>query len=77
MGDLNELLEKGAEPRTTELTESFDLAAYREKYPQRLILFVTSASGKVIFPIKVDDVSAPAGSNVTALSIRSNEEVAN
>ncbi len=74
MSDLNELLEKGAEPRTTELTESFDLAAYRDKYPKRLILFVTSASGRVIFPIDVDKVSAPTGSNVTALSIRAEEE---
>lgn len=74
MTDLNELLENGAEPRTTELTENFDLDAYRKKYPRRLVLFVTNENGRVVFPTNIDDISAPAGSRVTALAVRADEE---
>ena len=58
-----ELLERGGEPRTTELTQAFGLAEYREKYPERLILFVT-----VIAVLKWDQIELPpANSDVEVL----------
>jgi CPA1 family monovalent cation:H+ antiporter len=74
MTELNEMLENGAEPGTTELTENFGLDAYREKYPRRLILFVTNENGRVVFPTNIENISAPAGSKVTALGVRAEEE---
>jgi hypothetical protein len=74
VSDLNELLERGAEPRSTELTETFGLAEYRAKYPDRLILFVTSDDGQLRFPVEDREITAEPGSTVTALSIAAEEE---
>ncbi|HNP37191.1 MAG TPA: sodium:proton antiporter [Woeseiaceae bacterium] len=76
MNDIGELLEKGAEARSTELTDSFDLDAYTARYPNRLILFVTTESGKVRYPTGPDSLTAPAGSKVTALAVKADEQVA-
>lgn len=74
MSDLNEMLEKGAEPVTTELTESFSLEDYREKYPRRLILFVTTASGQVQYPVDMEQITAEPGATVTALAMKAEED---
>jgi CPA1 family monovalent cation:H+ antiporter len=76
MSDLNELLERGAEPRTTELTEAFGLAAYRARYPDRLILFVTDEDGRVRFPVDEKEIAAEPGTTVTALGITAEESAA-
>jgi CPA1 family monovalent cation:H+ antiporter len=76
MSDLMALLDKGAEPRTTELTESFDLAAYSERYPNRLILFVITESGKLRYPTGAGSLTAPAGSTITSLAIKADEDAA-
>jgi NhaP-type Na+/H+ or K+/H+ antiporter len=74
MSDLSEMLEKGAEPVTTELTESFSLAEYREKYPRRLILFVTTASDQVRYPVDMEKITAGPGATVTALAMKADED---
>jgi hypothetical protein len=76
MSDLNELLERGAEPRTTELTEAFGLAAYRARYPDRLILFVTDEDGRVRFTVDEKEIAAEPGTTVTALGITAEESAA-
>jgi len=69
MTDLNDLIDRGAETKTTELTETFDLTAYRERYPNRLILFVTSPDGNVSFPVARGSVTAGPGATITALAL--------
>jgi hypothetical protein len=76
MSDLNELLERGAEPRTTELTEAFGLAEYRARYPDRLILFVTDEDGRVRFPLDEKEIPVEPGTTVTALGITAEESAA-
>ena len=74
MSDLNELLERGAEPRTTELTQAFGLTEYREKYPERLILFVTDKASEVRFPLDDRELPAEAGWTITALALPAEEQ---
>lgn len=76
MSDLNELLERGAETRTTEFTDAFGLAEYRERYPDRLILFATDEDGLLRFPVDDGEIAAGTGSTVTALVITADESVA-
>ncbi len=73
MSDLNELLERGAEARATELTPEFGLAEYRSRYPGRLILFVRDENGRVRFPTDQKEIVAEAGSTVTALAVAADE----
>ncbi len=71
--DLLHEIASGGEARTTEITESFSFEDYREKYPDRFVLFVVTAAGRVRFPLEVSDMAVPAGSKVTAL-VRADEE---
>ncbi len=71
--DLLQDIASGSEARTTEITESFSFEDYREKYPDRFVLFVVTAAGRVRFPLEVSDMAVPAGSKVTAL-VRADEE---
>lgn len=53
--------------KTTELTENFGYSEYREKHPNRLILFTTSPGGRVRFPVGADAQKMLPGSKITAL----------
>ena len=67
---MNELLSKigrGAEIKSTELTKEFDINAHRERYPDGIILFVTTDSGKLRFPVAGAELPERPGSVVTAL----------
>lgn len=72
MEDLLALVDDSAQTKKTEITESFSFADYRSQYPDRLLLFITSDSGQVRFPLGEEDLKVPAGSSVTALIL--NEE---
>jgi CPA1 family monovalent cation:H+ antiporter len=65
--DLLQDIDSGARARTTEVTESFSFADYREKYPDRFVIFITSPNGVVSFPLQQSDKKVAAGSKVTAL----------
>ncbi len=65
--DLLQAIASGSKARTTEITESFGFEDYRQKYPDRFVLFVITAAGRVRFPLEIADMSVPPGSRVTAL----------
>jgi len=68
MNQLLELVESGVKARTTEITESFTFKDYREKYPRRLVVFITDDSGHLQFPVDEDALRVPAGAKVTAFA---------
>ena len=61
------MIARGAKAKTTEITDSFSFDDYRDKYPDRLVLFVVSAGGSVKFPLEASEIAVPAGSRVCAL----------
>lgn len=67
MSDLFNLFSGDFQAKTTELTDNFSYADYREKHPNRLILFVTTADGHVRFPVGEESSKLTAGSKITAL----------
>jgi len=67
MSDLLHRIEQGADVRTTELTDEFDIAAHRERYPDSVILFVTDEDGRLHFPVEGAGLPDDPGSIVTAL----------
>ncbi len=67
MNDLLALFVGEFKTKTTELTDSFRYADYREQHPERLILFITTESGHVRFPAGEEKMKVSAGSKITAL----------
>ena len=67
INDLLSKIAKGAGVKTTELTQEFDMAAHRERYPDGIILFVTDASNKLHFPVAEAELPENPGSVVTML----------
>ena len=67
MDDLMELFHGDVDTGTTEITDSFTYADYREKHPERIILFVTTDDGHIRFPVgdEIDDIAS--GDRITAL----------
>jgi len=67
MSDLLHKVEQGADVRTTELTDEFDIEAHRECYPDGVILFVTDENGRLHFPVEGAELPGDPDSAVTAL----------
>jgi CPA1 family monovalent cation:H+ antiporter len=67
MNDLFAFFVKEFKTKTTELTDNFRYADYREQHPDRLILFITTESGHVSFPVGEKKMKISAGSKITAL----------
>ena len=67
MSDLQSRIAKGADIKATELTNEFDIAAHRERYPDSIILFVTDDNNKLHFPVEDAELPERPGSIVTAL----------
>ena len=67
MNDLFAVFVKEFKTKTTELTDNFRYADYREQHPDRLILFITTESGHVSFPVGEKKMKISAGSKITAL----------
>jgi NhaP-type Na+/H+ or K+/H+ antiporter len=67
MSELLSMIGRGAEVKSTELTKEFDISAHRERYPDGIILFVTTDSGKLHFPVAGTELPGRPGSVVTAL----------
>ncbi len=60
-------IRKGGESRTTELSEEYDFAKYREEHPDRLVLFAIDAQGHVRFPVHDEEFTPASGWRVVAL----------
>lgn len=73
MNDLFALFGKDFKTKTTELKDNFDYDDYREKHPDRLILFFTTAGGRVRFPVGEENIKLAVGSKITALVSKSEE----
>jgi NhaP-type Na+/H+ or K+/H+ antiporter len=67
MGELLSRIAQGAKTKSTELTNEFDIAAHRERYPDGIILFVTDDNHKLHFPVEDKGLPERPGSIVTAL----------
>ncbi|MGB5469894.1 MAG: sodium:proton antiporter [Woeseiaceae bacterium] len=67
MEDLLALIPDPSQTKTTEITDSFSFEDYRNKYPERLLLFIKTPGGRVRFPLGDEDMKVPAGSSITAL----------
>jgi NhaP-type Na+/H+ or K+/H+ antiporter len=67
MNDLLALFGGDFKTKTTELTENFRYADYRQTHPDLLILFITSPDGHVSFPVGEENTKLSAGSKITAL----------
>jgi CPA1 family monovalent cation:H+ antiporter len=67
--ELGEILHQGGEVKTTEITDSYSFAEYREKHPERIILFISDAAGNIRFPLEEDEMDASAGDKITALVV--------
>ena len=58
---------EGQTPKTTELTEEFDLDDYREQNPGSLILFAIDKNDQLRFPVDDEPFEPSAGWSITAL----------
>ncbi len=65
--ELGEILSEGGEIKTTEIKDSYTFAEYREKHPERIILFISDADGNIRFPLSEDSNDIVTGDKVTAL----------
>lgn len=70
MEDLQRLVERGVETRTTEITGAYGFDDYLAQNSGAMLLFVTDASGQVRFPEAGASFKVPAGSRVTSLVAR-------
>lgn len=64
---LLERLEAGAQIKSTELTEEFDLDSYQQKFPDKLPVFFVDPSGYVRFPMPDNKIKPIAGWVVAAI----------
>jgi len=65
--ELTQLVLAGAKTRSTELTGEFGYDDYRDKYPDRIVLFATDREDRLLFPVGDEEVVPLAGFKVTAL----------
>lgn len=68
IGTIYTLHARGAQPRTTELTDEFGFAQYQEQHPGSLVLFAIDDRGRVVFPVQDEDFAPEEGWRVTALT---------
>lgn len=74
MDDLLAAVAAGASAKTTEITSSFSFDDYRNRYPGRVILFVTDADRRIRFPVGEQDMRVGEGSRITALIVDADVE---
>lgn len=67
--ELGEVLHAGGEVKTTEITENYSYAEYREKHPDRIILFISDADGNIRFPLGDESEDISDGDKITALAV--------
>ncbi len=67
MDELQEMMKGDFKTKTSEITEAFSYAAYKEKYPDRLVIFITREDRRIQFPVAEEDTKIAEGSRVTAL----------
>jgi CPA1 family monovalent cation:H+ antiporter len=67
--ELGEVLHAGGEVKTTEITENYSYAEYREKHPDRIILFISDTDGNIRFPLGDESEDISAGDKLTALAV--------
>jgi CPA1 family monovalent cation:H+ antiporter len=72
--ELEKCVRLDMEPKTTEITDAFGIDAYRDRYPERVILFVTDKDGRPRFPLESGDPDVRAGWKITALAPVENNE---
>lgn len=65
--DMMEIFQGDVQTGTTEITSSFSYKDYREKHPNRTILFITSTDGHIRFPVAEASEKITAGDRITAL----------
>jgi hypothetical protein len=71
MDELREIIDGDVDTKTTEITENFSLEEYLEKNPGCIVLFVTTADGRIRFPLHEGAGSITEGDKITALIRRS------
>ena len=64
---LQDLIGETVVTKTTEITKNFSYEDYREKYPQRQVLFMITGNNVLRFPLRDSDEKVPPGTRVTAL----------
>lgn len=65
--DLAGIFRDDVQTGTTEITANFSYENYREKHPNRIILFVTSDDGHIHFPVAEKSEKISPGDRITAL----------
>jgi len=65
--ELAQVIAGDVEIKSTEITNEFTVDDYRESYPERIPLFINDANGRLRFQIEEEEISASAGSVITAL----------
>lgn len=60
-------IKKGAEAKTTALSEEYDFAQYNEEHPERLLLFAIDDSGHIRFPVHDANIEPKAGWQIVAI----------
>ncbi len=71
--ELVAVVSAGATVRLTELTEAFDLGAYRERHPDAILLFGVDVRGGLRFPAREETFAPAAGWTLVTLR-RDNED---
>jgi CPA1 family monovalent cation:H+ antiporter len=74
MDELREIFDGDVDTRTTEITETFSFEEYLEKNPGCVVLFVTTADGRIRFPLDESGGSITEGDKITALVRRSSDK---
>lgn len=68
MDELGEIIDGDVDTKTTEITENFTYNQYLEQYPGCVVLFITTADGRIRFPLQDEGAGAiTEGDKITAL----------
>lgn len=75
MNDLFAMVKSDFATKTTEITDSFRFSDYLEQHPDRVVLFITTADGRVKFPLGGKNMNISEGSRITSLVLGQKPEV--
>lgn len=67
LDELCEIFSGDVDTKTTEITKSYTFEEYREKHPDRILLFVTTDDGRIRFPLGKVANWISEGDRITAL----------
>ncbi len=67
IAEIAHIIEGDIEIKSTELTEEFTVDDYLTKHPERIPLFITTANGRLQFPLDQEKMTAGVGAVITAL----------